>query len=50
MGLLFQHRKRNRCQILFVLDGMPGQDAKGMTNLRDKVDNYYGRLFGIGAL
>ena len=33
-----------------VLDGMPGQDAKGMTGLRDKVDNHYGRLFGMGAL
>ena len=33
-----------------VLDGMPGQDARGMTGLRDKVDNHYGRLFGMGAL
>ena len=33
-----------------VLDGMPGQDAKGMTGLRDKVDNHYGRLLGMGAL
>jgi type IV secretion system protein VirB10 len=33
-----------------VLEGMPGQDAKGMTGLRDKVDNHYGRLFGMGAL
>jgi len=33
-----------------VLDGMSGQDAKGMTGLRDQVDNHYGRLFGMGAL
>ncbi len=33
-----------------VLEGMSGQDAKGMTGLRDKVDNHYGRLFGMGAL
>ena len=33
-----------------VLDGMTGQDAKGASGLRDKVDNHYGRLFGMGAL
>ncbi|MBN9658361.1 MAG: hypothetical protein J0H49_09290 [Acidobacteria bacterium] len=33
-----------------VLEGMSGQDAKGMAGLRDKVDNHYGRLFGMGAL
>ena len=29
---------------------MTGQDAKGASGLRDKVDNHYGRLFGMGAL
>lgn len=33
-----------------VLEGMSGQDAKGMAGLRDKVDNHHGRLFGMGAL
>ena len=33
-----------------VLDGMTGQDATGASGLRDRVDNHYGRLFGMGAL
>jgi type IV secretory pathway VirB10-like protein len=33
-----------------VLDGMTGQDIKGMAGLRDEVDNHYRRLFGMGAL
>ena len=33
-----------------VLAGMTGQDAKGASGLRDKVDNHYARFFGMGAL
>lgn len=32
------------------LEGMAGQDARGRSGLRDKVDNHYDRLIGFAAL
>lgn len=32
------------------LEGMTGQDARGQSGFRDRVDNHYGRLFGFAAL